>query len=54
MNRETIREMTMQLVYQMDASDTFDASELSLIEEDAAVINKKQAADTLAAIRCHH
>lgn len=54
MNRETIREMTMQLVYQMDASETFDASELSLIEEDAAVINKKQAADTLSAIRDHH
>ena len=53
MNRETIREKTMQLIYQMDASGIFDASKLSLIEEDAAVLNKKQAQITLDAVRDH-
>ena len=52
-NRETIREKTMQLIYQMDASGVFDVSKLSLIEEDAAVLNKKQAQLTLDAVRAH-
>ena len=53
MNRETIREKTMQLVYQMDAAGTFDVTELSLMEEDAKVIGKKQADDTFDAIKNH-
>ena len=53
LKREVIREMTMQLIYQMDISDEFDVSKLNLMEEDAAVIEQAQAADTLAAIKDH-
>lgn len=53
MNREKIREKTMQLIYQMEASGKFDASELSMMEEDSNVIGKKQADDTLDAIKNH-
>ena len=53
MNREKIREKTMQLIYQMDASGIFDSSKLNLMEEDAAILGKPQADDTLAAIRDH-
>ena len=53
MNREKIREKTMQLIYQMEASGKFDASELSMMEEDSNIIGKKQADDTLDAIKNH-
>ena len=53
MNREKIREKTMQLVYQMEASGNFDISELSLMDEDLNIIGKKQADDTLEAIKNH-
>ena len=53
MNREKIREKTMQLIYQMEASGKFDASELSMMEEDSNIIGKKQADDTLDAIKKH-
>lgn len=53
MNREKIREKTMQLVYQMDISDEFDVSKLNLIEEDIKIIGKKQAEDTINAIKEH-
>ena len=43
----------MQLIYQMEASGEFDISKLNLMEEDAKVIGKKQADDTLAAIKDH-
>ena len=43
----------MQLVYQMDASGTFDVNELSPMEEDAKVIGKKQADDVFDAIKNH-
>ena len=43
----------MQLVYQMNAAGSFDVTELSLMEEDAKVIGKKQADDTFDAIRDH-
>ena len=42
MNREKIREKTMQLIYQMEASGKFDASELSMMEEDSNVIGKNK------------
>lgn len=53
MNREKIREKTMQLIYQMEAEGTFDVTKLSIMEEDANIIGKKQADDTLDAIRNH-
>lgn len=53
MNREIIREKTMQLIYQMEASGKFDVSELSMMEEDSNIIGKKQADDTLDAIKNH-
>lgn len=53
MNREKIREKTMQLIYQMEAEGTFDVTKLSIMEEDANIIGKKQADDTLDAIRDH-
>ena len=53
MNREKIREKTMQLVYQMEASGNFDISELSLMDEDLNIIGKKQSDDTLEAIKNH-
>lgn len=53
MNREKIREKTMQLIYQMEASGKFDVSELNMMEEDSNIIGKVQADDTLAAIKNH-
>ena len=53
MNREKIREKTMQLIYQMEAEGIFDVTKLSIMEEDANIIGKKQADDTLDAIRDH-
>ena len=53
MNREKIREKTMQLIYQMDISDEFDVSELKLMEEDSNILGKKQADDTLGAVKEH-
>ena len=44
----------MQLVYQMDITDDFDVADLSLVEENASVIDKKQAAETLRAVSEHH
>jgi len=52
-NREKIREKTMQLIYQMEAEGIFDVTKLSIMEEDANIIGKKQADDTLDAIRDH-
>ena len=54
MKREQIREKTMQLVYQMDITGDFNISDLSVIEESAAVVEKKQAHDTLQAVQEHH
>ena len=53
MNREKIREKTMQLIYQMDISDSFDVSNLKLMDEDSNIIGKKQADDTLNAVKDH-
>jgi len=51
MTREKIREMTMQLIYQMDAEGNFDYTEITPMEEDAAAMNKKQALAVLEAVR---
>ena len=54
MKREIIREKTMQLIYQMDITGDFNVSDLSVVEESANVVDKKQAAATLAAVQDHH
>lgn len=53
MNREQIREKTMQLIYQMDITGEFDYAKLNPVDEDAGILNKKQALPTLEAIRDH-
>lgn len=53
MNRQEIREKTMQLVFAMDAMGEFDYEKLVVIEENAAVLSKTRAIKTLEAIRDH-
>lgn len=54
MNREEIREKTMQLIYQMDITGEFDYSKLSLVDEDADVLEQDQAIAVLDAVRDHN
>ena len=44
----------MQLVYQMDITDDFKVDDLSVVEESAGVVGRKQAAETLRAVSEHH
>ena len=53
MNREEIREKTMQLIYQMDITGEFDYTRLSPVDEDAKILNKAQALNTLNAVKDH-
>lgn len=53
MNRESTREKTMQLIFQMDATGQFDYEKLSLMEENTGIINKAQAVSVLTAVRDH-
>ncbi len=53
MNREEIREKTMQLIYQMDVTGEFDYTKASPVDENVKIMNKKQAVDTLDAVRDH-
>lgn len=53
MNREQIREKTMQLIYQMDVTGEFDYSRLNPVDEDACILDKKPALATLEAVRDH-
>ena len=53
MNREEIREKTMQLIYQMDVTGDFDYTNASPVDENTKIMNKKQAVDTLNAVRDH-
>ena len=53
MNRELIREKTMQLVFQMDATGDFDYAHLNNVEENRTVVDKKQAIAVLEAVRDH-
>lgn len=53
MNREKIREHTMQAIYQMDATGNFDYASLNPIEEAANALSKPQAEKTLTAVRDH-
>jgi len=54
LNRDEIREKTMQLVYQMDIVGDFEVADLSLVDENVKAAAKKQAAETLAAVQDHH
>lgn len=54
MKRETVREKTMQLVYQMDITGDFEVADLSIVEENVKAAGNKQAAQTLAAVQDHH
>lgn len=51
MNRETIREKTMQMIYQMEVTGNFDYSKLNVMDEDLNILNKDQAVKTLNAIK---
>lgn len=53
MNREEIREKTMQLLFQMDAQNEFDYEKIIPIEEAVKAVGKKQALATLEVIRDH-
>ena len=53
MNREEIREKTMQLIYQMDMTGEFDYEKLSPVDENVKIMNKPQAVATLGAVRDH-
>lgn len=54
MKREDIREITMQLIYQMDITNDFRVADLSVIEENEKAAGKRQAVETLAAVQDHH
>ena len=54
MKREEIREMTMQLVYQMDITRNFSVKDLSVVEENEKVIGSERAVCTLEAVQDHH
>ncbi|MBR0308758.1 MAG: transcription antitermination factor NusB [Mogibacterium sp.] len=54
MKREEIREMTMQLVYQMDITRDFSVKDLSVVEENEKVIGSERAVCTLEAVQDHH
>lgn len=53
MNREEIREKTMQLIYQMDITGEFDYSKLNPVDEDIEVLDQDQAVAALEAVRDH-
>ncbi len=53
MDRERIRENTMQMIFQMDANGEFDYSKLNPVEENVRSMSKVQAVATLEAVRDH-
>lgn len=50
MTREEIRERTMRIVFQMEATGVYDVEKLTLEDDEKDVLGKKQAAETLSAI----
>ena len=44
----------MQLVYQMDITNDFNVSDLSIVDENIKAAGMKQASETLAAVQDHH
>ena len=53
MNRDAIREKTMQLIYQMDITGEFDYEKLNPVDETVKILNKEQAVAVLSAVRDH-
>ena len=53
MNREAIREKTMQIIYQMDITGEFDYEKLNPVDETVKILNKEQAVAVLSAVRDH-
>ena len=53
MKRETIREKTMQLIFQMEINGEYDYEKLNPVEENIAAMEKAQAIATLTAVRDH-
>ena len=53
MNREAIREKTMQLIYQMDIVGEFDYTKLNPVDEDVKILDKPQAQAVLVAVHDH-
>ena len=53
MKRETIREKTMQLIFQMEINGEFDYEKLNPVEENLAAMGKSQAVAILTAVRDH-
>ena len=53
MNREDIREKTMQLIFQTDAAGEFDYARLNPVEEMIPALGKNQAIAVLDAVRDH-
>lgn len=53
MDRELIREKTMQLIFQMDVNNEFDYAKQIPVEENLKIMNKQQALATLEAVRDH-
>lgn len=50
MNREDIREHTMQVIFQMDAQSNFDYNNLQPISENEKAFKKQKSADVLIAL----
>lgn len=50
MNREDIREHTMQVIFQMDAQGNFDYNNLQPISENEKAFKKQKSADVLIAL----
>lgn len=53
MDRERIRENTMQMIFQMDVNGEFDFTKLNPVEENVRSMSKAQAVATLEAVRDH-
>lgn len=53
LDRETIRENTMQLIYQMEINGEYDYEKLNPVEENIEALEQDQAIATLTAVRDH-
>ena len=53
MDREKVREQTMQIIFQMDAASDYDYTNISVVPENEKILSQKQAVTTLVIIRDH-
>lgn len=53
MDREKVREQTMQIIFQMDAAGDYDYTNISVVPENEKILSQKQAVTTLVIIRDH-